>query len=283
MKYLVLFFLLVSLQVRAQQDKDLRSLIEAERAFSQMSVERNTRDAFIYFFAPNSILIEEGKEVNGLEASKNRPADSTMLKWYPVYADIAGSKDFGWTTGPYQFFKNRQDTTPAGSGYYSSVWEKQPDGGWKVLFDLGSSVAEPQVPSLTTSSKPLMNQKNNLSQAAALSHVLEMDKKYIEDLNTKNTTFDKAFYSEEGRIHRPRTLPVIGTSAITGFKDPQEMVYSFKQLGGRSAKSGDMAFTYGLVDVLINRHGKNQNVNVRYFRIWKKEDGTWKIVLDIIG
>ncbi|HEY9007075.1 MAG TPA: hypothetical protein VIM75_13135, partial [Ohtaekwangia sp.] len=92
------------LQVSAQEfkNKDLQSLVEAERAFSRQAKEKNTRDAFLANITDESI----GFYTNTTKMKEHwekTPAGTEWLYWVPVYADIAASGDFGYTTGPWSY------------------------------------------------------------------------------------------------------------------------------------------------------------------------------------
>ena len=60
-------------------------------------------------------------------------------------------------------------------------------------------------------------------------------------------------------------------------------MFNFKQLNGKIAGSGDLAYTYGKVEAVITENGKTRNVAVGYLRIWKKYEGDWKVTIDVIG
>ncbi len=126
-----------------QAKPDPEVLIEADRAFAQATAERRL-EGFASFLAeevttirPNSPVIK-GKE--GLTARwaalLNDPAMS--IAWKPLGAVIADGGDMGYTVGSYEVTKAAGGAkTPAGSGKYITIWKKQPDGGWKVIFDSG--------------------------------------------------------------------------------------------------------------------------------------------------
>jgi len=52
------------------------------------------------------------------------------------------------------------------------------------------------------------------------------------------------------------------------------------QVSGGSADSNDMFYTYGTVKT-TGADGKISDE--KYFRVWKIEDGIWKIVLDVLS
>ena len=136
MKNIILITLLFSLNHALAQplSKSVQAMVDAERQFARISKETNTVNAFISSLSPTALFMIQGEEVNGLESWKKREADESLLFWEPEFADIASSEDFGYTTGPFAYYSNRSDTVAAFRGYYSSIWGKELNGEWKVLF-----------------------------------------------------------------------------------------------------------------------------------------------------
>jgi len=261
----------------------LQAVINAEKAFAKTSKETNTVNAFVSHLSPSATLLVQGEEVNGIETWKSRQPDSSLLFWYPVYADIASSEDFGYTTGPYSYYNNRKDSVPAFRGYYSTIWGKEANGVWKVLFDLGGGVSTEEILPISTSKIKLRPIKKKQAKADALTDLLKLDKLYVESLRPSKKSFDPVFFAAEGRIHRPRQLPIIGTEKLKLFKEENQK-FEQTELNGKIASSCDMGYTYGKTKVTITKDGNEQALDLSYFRIWKKEDGVnWKIVLDVIG
>ncbi len=60
------------------------------------------------------------------------------LRWQPQLARISDDGTLGFTVGTYQT-TSQENGTPRqeGSGKYVTIWRKQPDGSWKVIFDSG--------------------------------------------------------------------------------------------------------------------------------------------------
>jgi ketosteroid isomerase-like protein len=84
--------------------------------------------------APNS-PIATGKAA----IAKLVSADFTYgnLVWHADKAGVALSGDIGYTSGTYKFsFKDPSGKPVVDNGKYLTVWKKQKDGSWKVLFDM---------------------------------------------------------------------------------------------------------------------------------------------------
>ena len=73
-------------------------------------------------------------------------ANDPRLTWKPTKAEILGHGDLGYTVGSWE---RRAAPAPAGGaqapatavtrGNYLTVWKKQADGAWRIVFDTGSS------------------------------------------------------------------------------------------------------------------------------------------------
>ncbi|HSR66220.1 MAG TPA: nuclear transport factor 2 family protein [Xanthomonadaceae bacterium] len=61
------------------------------------------------------------------------------LEWYPARTTVAGAGDLAWSTGPALI----EQRAPGAKqryllGRFRSVWQREADGGWRVLFDDGA-------------------------------------------------------------------------------------------------------------------------------------------------
>jgi ketosteroid isomerase-like protein len=274
-------FLFLLIPIAGVNAQPLEGLVNAEKSFAQTSIDKNIKTAFLESFDENTIAFANGQPGPGREAWVKREENNAYLFWWPVYADIAASGDFGWTTGPAIWGPDKSTREAKGGGYYSSVWRKNAAGEWKVLADMGSAVYNPadNLTTFTTTNKPSKASKKD--GASVKLAVLDQDRNYDEHLNKKKSSFDASKFSQEGRMHRRGFPPVVGAAAIKAFiEDP---TYSFEHVGGDVASSNDMAFTYGTVKVTSSRDGKEVVTPLCYMRVWKLEGNDWKIVLDVIG
>lgn len=60
------------------------------------------------------------------------------LRWYPVRVTIGGVGDVAWSTGPALYQRLDPGAQPRYLiGAYQSVWHRDADGVWRILFDDG--------------------------------------------------------------------------------------------------------------------------------------------------
>jgi ketosteroid isomerase-like protein len=125
------------------------TLRQLEADFMKATAERGSAGYMSYYAEdaaelPNGAEIIQGKNnisktMNFLDNKDNK------LTWTPVYAEMAASRDLGYTYGNYEFHsKDKDGEATVEHGKYVSIWEKQSDGSWKVVMDMGNSSPNPK-------------------------------------------------------------------------------------------------------------------------------------------
>lgn len=85
---------------------------------------------------PNAPVATGKNAITKLTASAFAIPDF-KLAWQPNKVGIARSGDLGYTSGTYIWsFKDGLGKPVSDKGKYLTVWKKQADGSWKVLFDM---------------------------------------------------------------------------------------------------------------------------------------------------
>ena len=272
------FIATVSLLPASDLQTDLNAVVQAERDFSKMSVEKGRREAFLTYLADESAVFLPAPSPGKPAAEKMTPRGE--LSWYPVYADIAISGDMGYTTGPWKF---RDKTNPNNVGYgeFNSIWKKQSDGKWKNVCDFGidhpapeKSITEFQSASLK--GRTLVN--SNGSQVEEFRKaLLDADRQFSELSIEKGTaTAYMLILTPDARILRIGILPLVGTKEIAEYFSQKPTQQKWEPSFSDASAAGDLGYTYGS----ITNDGKAEKSY--YMRIWKKQaDGSWKVVLDV--
>ena len=163
------------------------------------------------------------------------------------------------------------------------IWELQKDGSWKFAIDYGNSNDKPN-----EMLKPLEYSNGNMIPAnkqmkfasGKANELLDLDRKFNEQV--KNTGISKTylqFLSDSGRIIRDDYFPFIGSGQISKYLSELKEMYSYIPTAGKVSSSNDLGFTYGIMNVSDNQSAKKYN----YVRFWKKENGVWKIIIDVAG
>jgi ketosteroid isomerase-like protein len=85
---------------------------------------------------PNDPVATGKAAITKLTASAFAIPDFKLV-WQPEKVGVARSGDLGYTSGTYVWtFTNASGKPVSDRGKYLTVWRKQADGSWKVLFDM---------------------------------------------------------------------------------------------------------------------------------------------------
>jgi ketosteroid isomerase-like protein len=91
--------------------------------------------------APNT-PIAAGKDAIAKLISEDFSNDN--IEWHANKVGVSRSGDLGYTSGTTGMtFKDASGKTVAYKGKYLTVWKKQADGSWKVLYDMFNSDLPP--------------------------------------------------------------------------------------------------------------------------------------------
>jgi ketosteroid isomerase-like protein len=125
---------------RAQSDDAAADSIRAaDAAWLKVYSAKDLKQSVAFFDEQGSLLSPNDPVATGKAAiSKLVASDFTYgdLTWHADKAGVAKSGDLGYTSGTYQFiFKDASGKPATDKGKYLTVWKKQADGSWKVLFN----------------------------------------------------------------------------------------------------------------------------------------------------
>ena len=252
----------------AAAQRTVEGLVKAEQSFAAHSVKHGTRAAFLQYMDSNSVLFEKGEAVNGLKTwtlRENRPG---ILNWHPQYVELAASKDFGFSTGPWTFQNGANDTV-SGRGQFITVWTADPSGNWKFRVDIGVGGA-PAV----AGKEEIRFREVPQAPAGQLEDVLQAEQVFIESLNRRGFKAYSDVLSEISYLHR-NGAPVAATpEARQAMILATPSTLEFEITGSGMARSGDLAYVYGSV-----RYGGKKEA---FLHIWRKENDRWMMAVEVL-
>jgi len=287
MKSILLFPLLLATAAMAQEPDSssaLFSMREAERNFARLSVMIGRNASFTENFADESAIFTGRWITNGKQYSKEGKSSPIVLKWEPEFMDISASRDFGISTGPWEVQEYRPNTPPLSTGYFLTVWKRQPDGVWKVILDGGSTTPAPKNPQhifiFPQGADKVVIDPLIINVDLLRKELSEREKQILIEWGKNPTPSTYASFLESGaRIQLNGHLPTTNTDTINVLISRLNKSMIWKREGAGAATSGDMGFTYGLLET----PGKSK-LSGHYIRIWKKETGAnWKIALEMLN
>jgi ketosteroid isomerase-like protein len=241
------------------------AIVAAERAFAADAAVRGWAAAF-RSHAEASATVLSPDPINAHESlARIEGGGETTLDWRPAYAGIARSDDFGFTTGP--FMIRGQDGV---IGHYFTVWRRQPDGGWKWLFDAGTGVvdADPVPADFAVEQAPVAASAA-ASPEAAIAEVAALEEGDTAALAER--------LAADAHVNRPRKPRAIGREAARAvFLEDAGVRYASVRRDASAA--GDMVFSLG---EMRDAHLGAERLRF-YARIWRRGPEGFEILFDEI-
>jgi ketosteroid isomerase-like protein len=261
----------------------LTAMVATERAFSRMSEEKGIRESFTEFIAEDGILFRP-RAVFGKKWMRENPlppsTTRSQLVWQPIFAGMARAGDLGYTTGPWQFKNDIKDAKFSAFGNFMTVWKKQPDSKWKFVVDLGVSNPEPKKPSLLTYGAPASGRFTR-DAAKGRSDLLSTERDFSKASGKRGAVEAfLAYASPDVRVLRNQKQPFIGRKAAVAAWTPLSIEWTWTPQFADVSQSGDLGYSYGLYE-MRDKAANSVAETGNYLRVWKRVNGTWKLILDL--
>jgi len=128
--------LLIAGPATAQTNADLaRQVVVAESSFAHTMAARD-HEAFASFIAPDAIFFSRQGPLRGRAAVLEAWAPffagpDAPFSWRPELVEVLDSGTLALTSGPVR------DPTGRRTGTFNSIWRREPNDQWRVVFDKG--------------------------------------------------------------------------------------------------------------------------------------------------
>jgi ketosteroid isomerase-like protein len=114
-----------------------QDVLETERAFARTMATRD-RAAFAAFLADDAIFFGDDAALRGKQAVAAAWAGyfdgEAPFSWEPEQVEVLDSGDLALTSGPVYDPRGTRIAT------FNSIWRRQADGTWRIVFDKGNAV-----------------------------------------------------------------------------------------------------------------------------------------------
>ena len=271
MRRFVYILVLICMQLSSSAQKGIDQLILAEKNFAGYSVAHSTKGAFLKFLDSAGVVFDKAKAVNGIELWNSREKRPGILNWYPLYAEISSSGDFGYTTGPWTYQASGNDSIAA-RGIYTTVWHIDKNGEWKFLVDLGTNNSPAH--SGDEDRKIIIVQKDT-GASKSKKDFIAAEESFIKLAGTdKIKAYEKYLSSFYSILNRNDHSPTSNRSAKKDIIDATPSAIIYQVDGWKISPKNDLAYIYGTTEL----NGIQEN----YLRIWRHEKDGWKIALEVL-
>jgi ketosteroid isomerase-like protein len=296
----------------------LDGLVAAERGFSDASLSRGMRDAFLSNLADEAIIFRPGP-INGRKSWLARTSPKGTLIWEPSFAELSGAGDIGYDTGPWEYRPPADSTGVVAPdriayGHFVSVWKRYQDGEWRVVLDIGIGhpKSEPGVGSGAFTAGPIHaapapeKHRSGLSLGIggsgggvgvgvgsgglepdeyrggrALNAMMTAERSYGFELKKGDvaSAYGKVA-ADDVRFYREGAAPTVGPGDAIAVLAQRHGMIEWTQSGHGFAQSYDLGYTYGLL-TLRAKDGAKADTSA-FVHVWRKDPaGKWKLALDI--
>lgn len=250
-------------------------VVAAERAFAEHSREHGLRAAFERFMVEDTVIYRPGP-VSGRSFYAKAPEAEVTLDWAPERAGVAASGDLGFTTGPYTIRPKNDASKVLGAGHFLSLWQRNAQGGFDNVIDLGIRHAEqplatevarigPRLPRLVAPLEPGRH-------AARLQLLLRADRTLNAQLaGAEGQAALNAVAASDALILRDGRLPAelseahLDATALPSMDLAAIRLSAFGDLGATSGWNGD------------------PKAPKTYTRIWRWTPQGWRVVVDLFS
>jgi len=257
---------------------ELQKLVETEQSFAAMASEKGTKTAFLSFLADDGIIFNP-TESNGKLVWKTRAESPALLAWNPAWADISSDGKLGYTTGGWEFRPKGKTDNPTGFGEYVTLWQKQSDGLFKAVLDIGISHPTNSFPGIPWNSPSdagtgAKSVKNGITNSTLTD--------IFSNRSMANGYFN--YLSDDCIVLREGALPYYGKQKAFFALEKMDKDFppsAFLNFSGEISKIyGNMMYVHGVYQLTLK---DNSVKKWNFMQIWKNRGGKWSIVLDIFN
>jgi len=265
----------------------LDSLVAAEKAFAREAAEKGTRDSFLDFLADDGVMFTPDP-VNGKDWLRGRPAQPGLLSWFPVYSEVSLAGDLGYNTGPYEF-RAKAGEKPAGTGQFSTVWKRQPDGSWKAMVDLGTPGSPPSsgaigAIALKGPARVAAGDLPKVEASSVKTSLLLAERTLDRATRLQGASGIGQFLADDARLLRARQPAVAGKAAVQAALATDKAPIGWEPAGSGVSRSGDLGYIFGTAKERESGPASPWVKTGNYLRVWRKgTDGTWKVAFDVLS
>ncbi|GAB2951402.1 hypothetical protein GCM10027048_15480 [Hymenobacter coalescens] len=264
----------------AAQSAAAKAVVAAERAFAKTALTDGVKAAFLGSMADSAVVFSRAEPALARSVWSGRPAPTATdptLHWGPAVAGAAASGELGYSTGPWYI------TTPEGKqvgyGQFFTIWARQPDGTYRWLIDNGISHPQPAaVEPPATPQYPASGQPPRRGTASALARAATLDEQLTAAVAAQGLSAAYAArLHPQARLLRENVLPLTTPAAIT-----QQLVTEaprqLRPVGGRMARSGELAYTYGTYQTTNEPAARGS-----YVHLWQHGSKGWQLLAEVFN
>ena len=234
------------------------AIIAEEAAFMAATRAEGLMPAFAQRAAKDAIMFlpEPARIADRLATEKW----AGVVSWAPALIVSSSDGTMCLSTGPSNWVAGGQSYP----GYYITIWERQPDGSLRFVFDSSADLPADLYAGRSEHMELIAAEKGSVS--------LEISEASL-DVELARADFAEAVpYHPSARLLQDGKPPIIGPGPADSLLEQGE---HRSTLARSMARSGDLAWTYGR----IVKPGSSQP-RAHFAQVWLKHPDEWRVILD---
>jgi ketosteroid isomerase-like protein len=266
-----------ALNAHAQQSSlspRYESLAQAEREFASAGAREGVQKSFLAHFAEDALVLRPFA-TTAPAWYRGHPDGPGKLIWGPQYLAVSAANDLGLSSGPWRYEAERDGKPVVAHGHFFSIWRRDAQGRWQVLFDHGVDNPAPAVAVEATPLLPLAMAEGTTPSAAIVSSRMkaldDADKALRERLARDPGNAYAAVATAQTLWLREGSLPVQGN--LPPKANGETACGCGPRVAMTVAASADLAYVLGGAE-----SARASGVDVR---VWRFEGGAWKLLADV--
>jgi len=271
------FTLVFSLAAQAREPSlptRYESLAQAEREFASAGARDGVQKAFIGHFAEDALVLRPFA-TPAPAWYREHPDGPGKLIWGPQYLAVSAANDLGLSSGPWRYEAERDGKPVVAHGHFFSIWRRDAQGRWQVLFDHGVGNPAPAIPVEATQLLSLAIAEGKTPSATVVSSrtkaLDDADKALRDRLGRDPDKAYAAVATAQTLWLREGSLPMQGN--LPPKTNGEQACGCGPRVALAVAGSGDLAYTLGGAESV-----RASGVDVR---VWRFDSGAWKLLADV--
>lgn len=252
-------------------------ILAAEWAFIRHCERDGMKPAFQAAFHPEGLLFRPEPQ-NGRDWYARLPETPARLSWFPAVAGTAQSGDLGYTSGPWEW-RERPEASATAFGWFLSVWKRDPEAGWQLLWDIGiptRSAARGVRPLPVPGSTRPDPQPSAVPLSAE--QALELDRRFAAAASARAELAYRTHLAPEGRLYRSPDPPSVGWVPARALLASRPGPAAWEPAGSAAAASGELLFVHGTYQ---RRPPAGPPESGTYVRAWRRLGTAWTLEFDL--
>jgi ketosteroid isomerase-like protein len=255
-------------------------VVAAERAFAAASLEKGLHEAFLENLAQDAIIFDP-LPAPGRPAHEGQPPSKGKLSWGPAWVAVSPAGDLALSTGPWEFRVPGDAAKEPSTGYFFSVWRRQPDGAWKVAVDVGVSsplaFVMPQSVENGFAGAPAKTPRPGDAADARIG-VITAERAFAAAAKAGIGEAVVAQADPLVRVYREGQAAAIGPVAARAVLAMDNRTVTCVPDRILASAAGDLGYAYGT----CAGDGSDASSKYGFLHVWRRQtDGSWKVLADV--